>query len=494
MTISTIANANGTITANIVAATGATNATFTLQVSDGTATATATLNVAVTAGSTVNVGDASISTSDGQSSVGPGNVVTVTQTLRNIGSSPASTTYTGTLPAGLSMIAGSCTASGGSCTIGAIIASNDSLNNIRRKSSASTLSSSNTFTWTGTIPASGNITISFQIRISAGASTGSQYQITSTINGAPGPSITVTVSASPTGPGDSTGVVFGPLAGQKPGSVLIYNLYSSGSDSTRNDSRITITNTNPSLKSYVHFFFVDGSNCSVADMMVTLTPSQTMSFLASDIDPGVTGYLIAVATDINGCPVIQNDLVGESLVKLGSGHQVVLSAIGVAALGLGGQTCSPNSTTTTLSFDGLSYNALPRTLAISGLPSTANGYSTMLVVNRIGGNLGTGAERLGSLFGLLYDDMETSQSFTMAGNVCQLRGILGNNFPRTSPRYTSVIPTGRSGWMKFSSVDDQAITGVVIQNGQDNFAGGHNLHHLTTTNSATLTIPVIANQ
>ena len=49
LTLSNLVNTNGTVTADIVAACGATNASFTLQVSDGTATATATLNVTVTA-------------------------------------------------------------------------------------------------------------------------------------------------------------------------------------------------------------------------------------------------------------------------------------------------------------------------------------------------------------------------------------------------------------------------------------------------------------
>jgi uncharacterized protein (DUF3084 family) len=67
-----IANTTGTITADIVAASGATNATFTLQVSDGTATATATLNVTVSAASPGN----------GQ---GNGDGVTVRSSLDEIG-------------------------------------------------------------------------------------------------------------------------------------------------------------------------------------------------------------------------------------------------------------------------------------------------------------------------------------------------------------------------------------------------------------------------
>lgn len=64
--------------------------------------------------------------------------------------------------------------------------------------------------------------------------------------------------------------------------------------------------------------------------------------------------------------------------------------------------------------------------------------------------------------GLLYDDQEASQSFTLVRTVCQLRGVLGNNFPRTVPRYTTVIPAGRSGWMWFVAVGDEAITGVLL--------------------------------
>jgi hypothetical protein len=49
VTISNLVNSGGNITADIVAGCTATNASFTLQVSDGTSTATATLNVTVTA-------------------------------------------------------------------------------------------------------------------------------------------------------------------------------------------------------------------------------------------------------------------------------------------------------------------------------------------------------------------------------------------------------------------------------------------------------------
>jgi hypothetical protein len=147
--------------------------------------------------------------------------------------------------------------------------------------------------------------------------------------------------------------------------------------------------------------------------------------------------------------------------------------------------------TATLAFNGVEYDELPRALAIHSLPSLATGNSPLLIVNRLGGNLTNGAERLGTLAGLLFDDSEVSRSFMLNGGECQVRGLIGNNFPRTVPRYTTVIPAGRTGWMKFWANGDEAITGAMINEAPSGLSGGHNLHALTTTASATLTIPVI---
>src|SRR5262249_23116220 len=95
------------------------------------------------------------------------------------------------------------------------------------------------------------------------------------------------------------------VSDQKAGSVLIYNFYNSGAASGNSqNSRINITNTNSASGAFVHLFFVDGSNCSVADSFICLTANQTASFLASDVDPGVRGYIVAVASDGSlGCPI-----------------------------------------------------------------------------------------------------------------------------------------------------------------------------------------------
>lgn len=284
------------------------------------------------------------------------------------------------------------------------------------------------------------------------------------------------------------------LADQKPGSVLIYNLYSSSVNTQRENSRITLTNVHPVLTAYVHLFFIDGTSCSVADRLVTLTANQTVSMLMSDEDPGVTGYAIAVSVDDYGCPNSFNYLVGETLVKMESGFSANLPAVGVSAV-LGGLPkplpCDSTWVSAVLRFDGVSYMGLPRTLAVSSLMPRADGSQTLLVLNRLGGSMMSGVPTVGQLNGLLFDDAETSASFALTGNNCQLRGIINNNFPRTAPRYDQLIPAGRTGWMKFSTSTDTGLTGSVITyNPTTNFSSGHNLHTLSTTNSVQITIPV----
>jgi hypothetical protein len=278
-------------------------------------------------------------------------------------------------------------------------------------------------------------------------------------------------------------------SGQAAGSVLIYNIYTSGVNTSRQDTRLTLTNTNPVSSVFAHLFFVDGQTCSAVDRFVALTPSQTTSFLASDLDPGVTGYVIAVATDESGCPINFNYLIGSEYVKFDSGHRAGLAAVSITATS--SVVYDPTSPTATLPFDGLTYGKLPRAVALSNLVSIPEGNQTMLVLNRLGGNLTSQIGAPGRLFGLLFDDVETASSFTLNSSTCQLRGMISQNFPRTVPRYDQVIPAGRSGWMKLWTDADVGISGAMINyNASNTFNEGHNLHVLTQTGSVSYTIPV----
>src|SRR5689334_15174289 len=182
---------------------------------------------------------------------------------------------------------------------------------------------------------------------------------------------------------------------QKAGSLLLYNVYTSGATSgTTQNTRINITNTSTSSAVAVHFFFVS-DGCSIADSFICLTATQTATFLSSDVDPGVTGYVVAVATASNGCPIAFNFLIGDEYVKFTSGHAANLGAEAFAALFNGTVPgCDDNSTLVGVVFDGVvgsGYNRVPRVLADDNVPSRADGNDTKIIINRIGGNLGIGA-------------------------------------------------------------------------------------------------------
>jgi uncharacterized repeat protein (TIGR01451 family) len=225
---------------------------------------------------------------------GPGDVLTVTVVVTNPASNAQPITFAATLPAGLVGLPGT-----GTSTVG---------------SAPTVLANSVSF---GPVTFAGgqSATVTYQVQV-GDAANGATLCIntTATFSGTAGPSVQAcaTINCPAIGPGavfPSTGEV----SDQKAGSVLVYNLYSSSiAAPNQQNTRVSITNTNPSLPIAVHLFFVDGATCSIADSLVCLTPNQTASFLASDIDPGTTGYIVAVASDlVTGCPVNFNFLIGD---------------------------------------------------------------------------------------------------------------------------------------------------------------------------------------
>jgi len=283
---------------------------------------------------------------------------------------------------------------------------------------------------------------------------------------------------------------------QKAGSVLAFPIFTSSAVSPQSqNTRLSITNIEPVRQAYVHLFFVSEA-CSVADSFLCLTAQQTMTFTASDFDPGTTGYLLAVAADSAGCPANFNFLLGDEYVKFQTGHAANLGAEAFAALS-GAQACS-GATSAILSFNGVNYSLAPRVIAVDNLPSIADGNDTMIIANRLGGDLRVGAGGIGTLFGMLYDDVETVTSFSLAGSGCQYRGkYYCVGAACSGPRVMQFIPSGRSGWLRLYSQSDIGLFGAVLNyNGNartvaNAYNQGHNLHHLTLTNAANITIPIV---
>ncbi|MBI1761535.1 MAG: choice-of-anchor J domain-containing protein [Acidobacteria bacterium] len=462
---------------------------FPLGTTTVTCTVTDAANNTTTCAFRVNVNKLTVgSLSDPLACTGPGSKLSGSFTVTNNSNVQQSVSATVTLgptgpPQGL--LALTCTASSGTCTIAANQAS---------------------LSYTATLAAGASATVSYILQVNDGVAPGTVLtsSVSASFNG--GPAVTAGASTIENCPLAGAGAPFitaaerTVMSDQRAGSVLLYPIYTSeaAGGSTQN-ARISLTNISDKLNTFVHLFFVDGSTCSVSDAFVCLTANQTSTFLTSDLDPGTRGYIVAVAVDALGCPRHFNYLIGDEFVKFSTGHSANLGAEAIAAIA--GSTfwvsCDGSQPTATLPFNGTAYGNVPYTLAADNLPSTADGNNTLLVINRIGGDLQTGPGRLVPIFGTLYDDAEISYSFNLpTNNLCQFVSSLSDSTPRTTPRLSSIIPAGRSGWFKLSGTSEIGIFGATINRNPNSgassgaFNGGHNLHKITFTSTMTYTIPV----
>ena len=192
-----------------------------------------------------------------------------------------------------------------------------------------------------------------------------------------------TGNCSTVGPGIALGKA-SPPSGARAGSVLIFNVYTSSTNLNLENTRISLTNIETSRAVSVHLFLVNGATGGVTDAFLCLTVGQTAGFLASDLDPNVTGYIIAVAVDSQGCPINFNYLIGDEYVKFQTGHAANLGAEAFAMLS-NLPSCS-GATSATINFDGVSYSRVSRVLAADNLPSIADGNDSIIIVNRLGGD------------------------------------------------------------------------------------------------------------
>jgi hypothetical protein len=317
-------------------------------------------------------------------------------------------------------------------------------------------------------------------------------------------------------PGSAANAALGlGVSENKLGSVLFYNYYTSDISSASVNTRFSITNANPTQDIAVHLFFVDGSTCNIADNFICLTRNQTASFLASDIDPNVTGYVVAVAVDAQGLPAGFNYLAGDELVVTGTGHRFGLAA--VAAARRDGNFVSPvnsDGISATMFFNGVQYDFLPQTMILDNFPSQTAGLGTSagdtrLYVYTPHSDLATGGSDSpsGTLFFLIRDDQENTFSGQLS-YVCYLSSDKQRiTSVRTSPNINTIVPAGQSGWASFSSFGTRKVlcnttgTTTTLNNlplmgatatRTGSFLGGHNLRYATTfTQGYSITIPLI---
>jgi len=238
---------------------------------------------------------------------------------------------------------------------------------------------------------------------------------------------------------------------QKAGSVLFFNVYTSDSTDVDNqNTKFAITNSAQSLSVSVRVFLVDSLSGAPASFSFCLTPNQTISFQSVDLDPNTEGYAVVVASDPNGAPIVHNHLIGDLYVKFSSGHHAGLAAIAVSARSI--PTVQPTDSQIDLEFNGMRYDRMPLTLAVDNIPSRINNNDTIVFINRTGGDLVNGVGEVGNLFGPLYNDAELAHSFGVYSPRCQFNISFNANNPRTTPMFTTIIPDGRSGWLRVYSI------------------------------------------
>lgn len=275
-----------------------------------------------------------------------------------------------------------------------------------------------------------------------------------------------------------------PPGDQKAGSILFFAKYTSDTiDPQREDTRINLTNVHTMQDIDVHLYFVDGSTCSIADANLTLTPNQTVSFLSSDLDPGVVGYLVAVA-NYEGVPTQFNYLMGDAYFHELNGLTAMLPAMAVEKVSAGDLMVTPESIAN-LIFDGNDYERLPQTVAVSSFNSQVTD-DTVLALFVPTTNLGIGTNESHSIFTLVYDDTERVRS-TSFNIRCYRRLPLSGL--RVIDGLNNFVREGHTGWIKMTTLNERPILGAAFTRGL-RFSGILNFKHISLLKTYTITVPV----
>ncbi len=285
---------------------------------------------------------------------------------------------------------------------------------------------------------------------------------------------------------------------EAPGSVLVFPYFTSNLTNDW-DTRITFANTDfyrrdgassPVLTTlYAHVFIIDGQTCSQADQYVCLTPNATISFLASEFDPEVTGYVIVVAVDgTTGHPINQNSLIGDAFVAQGD----YVGNYGAEAFRAHGDPgINQNGV---LQFGNLTngYDYVATRFAFS-IQSPVDAPGQRIVTASLSGDLNTGqmASAGQSSVGYVHNGNErpfgSFAGFHLGG--CQASSVIGLNAPRVPTTMAKVIPAGQIGTMTLTT--RPAVGLLMTPQGNNQWSGIRPLHKTRYTTSS-LVIPVFS--
>ncbi|HYE73258.1 MAG TPA: hypothetical protein VEF04_08005, partial [Blastocatellia bacterium] len=245
--------------------------------------------------------------------------------------------------------------------------------------------------------------------------------------------------------------------------------------------------------SYLHLFFMKG--CSPADTYACLTPNGTIQILASVYDPGVEGYLVAVAVDANGVPTQNNCFIGSAYVR--DDNTSFIDSYGAESFWKYSTGTAPvTGGYASINLNGADYDAVPTQFSVQVQdPSIADEY---VVLASVSGDLGSSLASVSqSGFGVVYRADEVSASFQPQLNTgCFSTTILDATKIRVATAnggYNNFLKDSY-GYLKFN-VTSPAVGLLISKQGPvldypfGRFSGIRTLHK-TQIGTATLLMPV----
>jgi hypothetical protein len=174
---------------------------------------------------------------------------------------------------------------------------------------------------------------------------------------------------------------------------------------------------------------------------------------------------MAVAVDSQGLPTSFNYLGGEAYIVTPTAHRLNLPALAAARLddGLVSSPLNADGVSSSMFFNGAQYDFLPQSMMIDSFPSQISavgsplGDTRMYIYSPLPTLYPGSSFFRGNLFFLVFDDAENGYSGQLPLSCYLTSDKHRITSVRTVPNLTSVVPPGRTGWVRFFAVGSMEV-------------------------------------